>query len=398
MGLKVLGGKNSNRSTPPSKQHLHSNFEFFFSAALQPSPAMNDMSGSDLDTESASSRSSTRRLGLAHSLLNFPYPHQLGQSTGSIRRSRSLKVSNVQLSSFVGTSEGTVAQALSEVGVDETDYGQPPAKRPKLAPQKTTVSTYDNQPLKEFSLFLPSKLPASIPDSNTALQQFVLRTTATYLRLWDLAPHMNCMEIRLPLLYEERFSTSQKFLKEFIFVVFQELSQVKSIEELYVPKVQMDATTNLDDILSGIIGRASISHLYLPLTSSINSSEDLEFDYRSFAMFLEAIHVNELTIVSTDPVISEFSARLEGEGKRIKKCSVQVCHRNEDLDPPGPDYISCLVEEGTGGQTIEPGELVRSMNLHNVHKQRRIHSHTTSKARAMPKASKPVSYFVPHLN
>ncbi len=352
---------------------------------------MNNMSGSDLESSSASSRSSTRRLGLAHSLLNFPNPHQLGQSTGSIKRTRSLKISNVQLSSFsgMGPSDASLAYGVSGIGVDQPDYSQPPsAKKPKLLPQKTTVSTYDNEPLKEFSLFLPSKLPAAIPDSNIALQQFVLKTTATYLHLWDLSPHMNCIEIRLPLLYEERLASSEKFMKDFIHLVFQEIPQVQSIEDLYIPKVQLNATTNLDDILSGIIGRASISHLYLPLTSSIDSTEDLDFDYRSFAMFLEAIHVNEVTIVSTDPVIGEFSARLEGEGRKIKKCSLQVRHRNEDLDPPGPDYIACLVEEGSGGQTIEPTELVRSLNLHNTHKQRRVH--TARKAWAPAKPSKPV--------
>ena len=356
-------------------------------------------SRSDLESmtnESTSSRSSRRRLGLAYSLLNFPSPHQLGQSTGVIKRSRSLKVGNAQLSSYssaVGTSEDALAHLSQDVGaggVDEPDFAQPPAKRPKLLPQKTTVSTFNNEPLSEFSLFLPSKLPAAIPDSNMALQQFVLRTTATYLRLWDLSPHMNCIEIRLPLLYEEKFSSSEKFLKDFIYLVFSEIPQVQSIGDLYVPKVQLDAATNLDDILSGIIGRATISHLFLPLSSSLGSSDDLEFDYRSFAMFLEALHINELTIVSTDPVINDFSKKLAGEGKRIKKCSLQVRHRSEDLDPPGPEYISCLVEEGTGGQNIEPTELVRSLNVHSTHHRLRS-NHVTRKARLPSKPSKPVS-------
>ena len=403
MGLK-LGAKTITLISAHHKVGERLGTVFFFGEPLvgRQSVTMDYPSRSDLEsltTESTSSKSSRRRLGLAYSLLNFPSPHQLGQSTGIIKRSRSLKIGNVQLSSFntVGTSDGTVAY-LSEVGggSDEPDYGQPQAKRPKLLPQRTVVSTYNNEPLKEFSLFLPSKLPAAIPDSNPALQQFVLRTTATYLRLWDLSTHMNCIEIRLPLLYEEKFASSEKFLKDFIYLVFQEIPQVQSIGDLYVPKVQLDANTNLDDILSGIMGRASISHLYLPLSSSLNSSEDLAFDYRSFAMFLEAMHINELTIVSTDPVISDFSAKLEGEGKRIKKCSLQVRHRSEDLDPPGPDYIACLVEEGTGGQNVEPTELVRSLNVHNIHRQRK--DYTPRKVRTASKTSKAVcvSLFAVH--
>lgn len=317
------------------------------------------------------------RLGLAYSLLNFPSPHQLGQSTGSIRRSKSLRVSavsdpSVEVSSGAGTSDATahILQILSrEVGIDETDY-QPPAKRPRLS-HKAVVATHDDMPLKEFSLFLPSKLPAAIPDSTTALREFVFKTTATYIRLWDFSPEMDCVEVRLPILYEDKFSSNAKFLKDFLGVVSKEIPKVKSIHDLYVPKVVLGHVTNLQDILSGIIGMAAVTHLFLPLSSRMDLSDVLNYDFESLAIFLQSLGLAQLTIVSTDEVIGEFTARLSEEVRVLEGCSLRVTYRKEDLDAPGPQYITCLGEEGTGGELIEPAELVRSMNVYNIPKQRR---------------------------
>lgn len=334
------------------------------------------------------------RLGLAYSLLNFPSPHQLGQSTGSIRRSKSLRVSavsdpRVELPSVSGSSAGTSGAASNilkilsrEIGIEETDY-HPPAKRPRLS-HKAVVTTHDDLPLKELSLFLPSKLPAAIPNSTTALREFVFKTTATYLRLWDLSPQMDCIEVRLPILYEEKLSSNAKFLKDFIGVVFKEIPDVKSIHDLYVPKVKLGLTTNLEDILSGINGTATISHVFLPMSSRMDLGDILNYDFESFALFLQSLELNQLTIVSTDPVIGEFSARLAEEVQLLEGASLRVTYRNEDLDAPGPHYIACLAEEGIVGELIEPAELVRSMNVYSILKQRK------EKAPVVSRGQKPV--------
>ena len=332
----------------------------------------------------------TVRLGLAHSLLNFPSPHQLGKSTG-IRKSKSLKINRAGSASGASTSQtlspdivnATLRQLSGELGVEETDFGHPPAKRPKL--QSKIITTHNEEPLKEFSLFLPSKLPAAIPNNPTVLQEFVFKITATYLRLWNLAPDMECVEVRLPAIYDEKFSGSPKFLKDFIGVVFQQLNKVKSIENLYLPKMDIQVTTSLDDILAGMLGRASVSHLYLQLVSSLDRDEILCYDFKAFAFFLHALNIDQLTVVSTDEVIGDFCKELSKEIGRIHRCSVQLEHRYEELAPPGPDYIVSLNEGSTTGEFIKPSEMVHSLNVYNVPKQYRIRD------KGVPKKLKTVS-------
>lgn len=332
------------------------------------------------------------RLGLAHSLLNFPSPHQLGKSTG-IRKSKSLKINLRYPDSGASTSQTlspdmvneTLRRLSEEVGIEETDYGQPSAKRPKLQ-SKVIITTYDGEPLKEFSLFLPSKLPAAIPNNPAVLQEFVFKITATYLRLWNLAPDMDCIEIRLPAIYDEKFSSSSKFLKDFIDIVFQQLNRVQSIGDLYLPKMDIQRTTNLDDILAGMLGRASVSHLYLPLVSSLDRNEIRNYSFKSFAFFLHALNINQITVVSTDDVIGDFCKDLSKELGRIHRCSVQLVHRNEELAPPGPNYIVSLNEDGGTGEFIKPSQMVQSMNVYSVPKH-----YSRIRDKEIPKKPKMVS-------
>lgn len=327
-------------------------------------------SGSQVPVQAPTIRGNIGRLGLAHSLLNFPSPHQLGKSTG-IRKSKSLRIAS---GSGASTSQALSPEVVSDtlrhlgddVGTDEPDFARPPAKKPKLQPSKAIITTHNDEPLKAFSLFLPSKLPAAIPSNPPVLQEFVFKITATYLRLWNLAPHMDCVEVRLPTLYDEKFSGSSKFLKEFISLVFQQLNKVQSIDELYVPKMELKLSTSLDDILAGMIGRAAVCHLYLPLKSSLDRDDILSYDFRSFAFFLHALNLEQLTIVSTDEVIEDFCKELIKEVGLLHRCSVHVVHRNEELDAPGPDYIVSMNDDTSGGEFIKPSEMVHSLNVYNV--------------------------------
>ena len=320
--------------------------------------------------------SSPKRLGLAYSLLNFPSPHRLGQSAG-IRRSKSLRVANTNAA--VGTSSDaptdilkplSLSREVVNTGIEETDFAYPPAKRPRLVSTKANISTHDEEPLKAFSLFLPSKLPSAIPNSTHVLREFVFKITSTYIDLWNFAPHMDCIEIRLPSLYDEKFSSSSSFLKEFIALVFQQLTGVRSINDLYVPKVELCAETKLEDIFVGLLGRVAISNLYLPLASSLSKNEVLKYNLTSFATFLHRLNLKEIIIVSTNTVIGGFSEKLLREKNKIEG-SFQVTYRNEDLDTPGPEYITNLRDESTAGEFIDPNDLVKSMNIYNTHRFRR---------------------------
>lgn len=317
-----------------------------------------------------------RRLGLAYSLLNFPSPHRLGQSAG-IRRSKSLRVANTNAGS--GTSSDPPNENLLRplslsrdvgAGVEETDFSYPPAKKPRLVCTKANVSTHDEEPLREFSLFLPSKLPSAIPNSAHVLREFVFKITSTYIDLWDFAPHMECIEVRLPSLYDEKLSSSAIFLRDFISLVFQQLTGVQSINDLYVPKVELCADTRLEEIFAGIMGRAAISNLYLPLSSFLSKIEVSKYDLEPFALLLHELHINEIIIVSTNHLIGGFCEKLIRERNKIEECSFQVTYRNEDLDTPGPDYITNLREESTAGEFIDPTDLVKSMNVYSAHRSR----------------------------
>lgn len=313
------------------------------------------------------------RLGLAHSLLNFPSPHKLGQSIGSnIRKSSSLRALRPN---DPGTSESAaeVLKRLSqEIGIDETDFQRPSAKRPRLEqPFKTIVTTHDGTPLKEFSLYLPAKLPAAIPESIPALQELVYKTTSTYLRLWSLDPEMDYVDIRLSSPYEDKLSDSADFLEKFITVAFRELVDVQSIQDLYIPKVELQAATHLHDILTGIAAGPNISNLYLSLESSLNKKKVLAYDFKSLVSFLHAIKLEQVIVVSPDHVMSEFCKKLEEEAKRLKKCDLQVVYRNADLSVPGPDYLTSLTKESASGELIEPSVLVTSMNIYRDKRKRK---------------------------
>lgn len=357
----------------------------FVTALHQPDsePGGSSQSGGSLPQEGRG------KLGLAHSLLNFPSPHQLGRSTG-IRKSKSLRITT----SSTGATTSLSPEAATEIlrclseEVEETDFSLPPTKRPRLQPSKARVITYDGEPLKGFSLFLPSKLPAAFPNTVSVLEDFVIKITATYLRLWTLAPYMDCIEIRLPTLYDEKLCDSADFLKEFVTVVFQQLTNVESIRELYVPKVQLQVTTSLEDILAGLLGRAAVSHLYLPLVTSLEQDDILAYDFKPFALFLQDMNLDHITVVSTDEVIGDFCEELCKEILLLSQCSVEVTYRNEELDAPGPDYISSLGVDANNGEFVKPSELLRSMNVYNVQKPaRRERKH-------VPKnPGKPVSFW-----
>ena len=310
--------------------------------------------------------------------LNFPRPHQLGISTG-------IQPSTSSRSSFL-PSDSALSESSAVHGTEEVDSaaiadaGPPPAKKIALSKKrekptsykpgaqlKPIVKTYDEKPLREFSLFLPERVPRSILQSRSAIQDFVLSTTATYLSLWELSSKMDALELRIPPLYVDQLCDDGDFLTKFLAEVFGQISYVKSIQELILPRIMMHPRTQLEAILKPLVdSKCSISHLYIPVTCSLRSKDLEGFNFKSLATFLRKSPVQELTFVSKDGIVEEISKKVEGELKKTKKCTIQVHFSERDLGAPGPDYIAELKETATMGECVDPHVLVSSLNAHTA--------------------------------
>lgn len=336
------------------------------------------------DAGSSPKASSVRR----SSSLHFPKPHQLGISSTGIHPSRSRggsfsffrhQFSDVEVFRSQRVSMPTESNLVTHsIGRDETDSGSmgpPPTKKAAMVSRsakirttkakkpKPIVKTYDEKPLKEFILFLPPILPKSISTSRSALQDFVRITTITHLSLWELASKMEVVELRFPLPYIEMLSEDGLFLKELLVSVFDQISYVKSIDELYLPKISLHPLAKLDDILEALSEtKCSISHLFIPIRCLLQSKELDVFEFKQIASFLSKTNVREITFVSTDKVVQEFSDKIFAELKHIKKCSTRVNSSDEELGAPGPNYISDLDKKPVVGEEIDPHVLVSSLN------------------------------------
>ena len=174
---------------------------------------------------------------------------------------------------------------------------------------------------------------------------------------------MDALELRIPPLYVEQLCDDGDFLTKFLAEVFGQISYMKSVQELILPRIVMHPRTQLEAILKPLLNsKCSISHLYIPVTCSLRS-EDLEtFNFKSLALFLRKSPVQELTFVSKDDIVEEISKNVEGELKKTKKCTIRVHCSKKDLGAPGPDYIAELKETANIGESVDPHVLVSSLN------------------------------------
>ena len=303
--------------------------------------------------------------------INFPRPHRLGISTG-IQPSRSSR------SSFLPSD---ITLAASAAGTEEVDsaailIGPPPAKKIALskkrekptlsrpgAQPKPIVKSHDEKPLKEFSLFLPESVPRAILHSRSAIREFVLSTATTYLSLWKLSSKMDALELRIPPQYVEKLCDDGDFLAKFLAEIFGQISYVKSIQELILPRIVIHPHTQLDIILKPLVdSKCSVSHLYIPAMCSLRSKDLKSLDFKSLSQILRKSSIQELTFVSKDDIVKEVSKHVEDELKKTKKCTIKVDYSKKDLGAPGPDYIAELKETATIGEPVDPHVLVSSLN------------------------------------
>ena len=153
------------------------------------------------------------------------------------------------------------------------------------------------------------------------------------------------------------------FLMKFLAEIFGQISYVKSIQELILPRIVMHPRTELEAILKPLVdSKCSIPHLYIPVTCSLRSKDLETFNFKSLSLFLRKSSIQELTFVSKDDIVEEISKHVEDELKKTKKCTIKVDCSKKDLGAPGPDYIAELKETATIGECVDPHVLVSSLN------------------------------------
>ena len=310
--------------------------------------------------------------------LHFPPPHQLGLSSGIHPYHSYSSRSNLtaQPPLFVrGHALGLIGRSTPDRGnsslstplfggKDEVDFqGGPPAKRKKII-KPVHVKTFDERSLNELVLYLPPRIPSSILHSKMALSDFVITTAVTYVSLWDLAKDLQVLNLRFPAQYVEKLSEDSQFLSVFLQNIFEQLGKVNSIEELLLPTVTLHPQTNLALLLQPIVSsRFSITHLFLPMSSSLHEYNLKQFDLKAIATLLRKANIKDLTLISSDDMVEVFADMLSSELKQYnRKNTPTVTYSSHDLGAPGPNYIAEMDEPFVCGEAIDPLSLVSSLN------------------------------------
>lgn len=318
----------------------------------------------------------------------FPPPHQLGLSLYNCPRHPLAYVH----SRYPSTSDTTLHRLSSSLGLDalpskrkrsqtdsaleepdigppaqdEPDVGPPPTKKAAVAPvQQPLVSTHDDTPLSELSLFLPPKVPSAIVQSRYALSKFVYSTATTYLSLWGLADQLKVLNLRFPSPFCEELCEDYQLLTDLLSSVCEILKKVKSLRDLYLPQMILHSAPQLDQILQPLVrNTCTVSHLFLPLQCSLQESEIANIDYKVLAAFFRKIKIREITLISTDRAVQEFQNKLQAELKKSTRAeTIKVNYKNQELGVPGPEYIADLDKKASVGEQVDPLSLVNSLNV-----------------------------------
>ena len=336
--------------------------------------------------------------------LNFPPPHQLSRC--SHRRSFVYPTSrNVKTASSISRSAPSHADARSSPplsrsrtvsGSDETDSGPPPTKRPKLPKldksAQPIVTSFGGKSLKSFSLYLPSRLPASILREKSALARYTLATTATYLTLWRLDRALDAVDVRLPTEYSNCLCDDSTFIPAFLKTVFAGLQSVKSIKEIYLPKVAVqDASCSAVIDIFQVFSAASFSikQAFLTLSFATDKSSLSSLDFTRIAkIMMTKSSVKEVTFVSSSDMLPEFSECLHTAITEVGKSGIKFTTLTEDTSaPPGPAYLTDSDKSEATGEEVDPHTLLSSLNsaddskyaLHSGEEDRGRPSHSLHK-------------------
>ena len=319
--------------------------------------------------------------------LSFPAPHRLGKSSHAHPVTQFPLHPPAALGGGIVTTTATItADELSSVQdaglLDEPDLGPPLTKRVKpykrarqqgenalvVEETKPIVTLYRGATLVHFSLFLPSRLPAAIFQDKLALLNYTTNTLATYITMWELKSSMSLVDIRLPQAYTKCFLNDVNFYEKFFqtLVSHLNLAKVVSIEELFLPLVDINAFTDLGSILQPLNATSAtrIKRLGLSVSFTIQSASLNTLNYANIAKALQATNANEVTIISSDVVLlPQFYTALKEAFIRKQSQSLKLLFSVQEASYSGPPYLSRLDSSSEGvGEVADPHSLVESVN------------------------------------
>ena len=316
-----------------------------------------------------------------YSSFTFPTPHLLSRSSPSVYPSSLNPPGSIVSdgSSHTPKHSFPISRICAD-GHDETDYAPPSAKRVKRTKAipaerhlldteqsltREVVRCFEDRSLKNFSLFLPSRLPASIVKDRVAFSNFVLSTTANYLSLWKLDKHMRELDIRLPQEYSHHLSDDLEFPSRFLKCAVDNFSPLESIDHLYLPTLNITVHTNLEGILKPLATvQCSIKQCTLPLAFNIQASSLAGLDFSNAAKVLEASTLKEILLISSSDQLALFHYLFHDALTKKGKPSVKLTFtkHNQETSWTGPAYLTELATPEAIGVEVDPHALLESLN------------------------------------
>ena len=321
--------------------------------------------------------------------LSFPAPHRLGRSSHAhtvIQRPflpPAAVDGGIMTTTATNTADGSSGVQDASL-FDEPDLGPPLAKRVKpykrmrqegkdasvVEETKPIVTLYRGGTLQHFRLFLPSRLPAAIFQDKLALLNYTTSTLATYITMWELRSSMSVVDIRLPQAYTKWFLNDINFYEKFIqtLVSHLNLAKVVSIEELFLPLVDINAFTDLSPILQflNVTSALRIKRLGFSVSFTIQSASLNTLNYANIAKALRATNASEVTIISSDVVLlPQFYTALKEAFTSKQSQSLKLLFSIQEAIYSGPPYLSRLESLSKGvGEVTDAHSLVESVNYH----------------------------------
>lgn len=236
----------------------------------------------------------------------------------------------------------------------------------KVKKSEPIVTSFDGKPLKSFSLYLPPHLPASIVTDASSFASYTLMTAATYLGLWKLDKSMEAVDIRLPAEYLKHLQDDPSFLPNFFGVFFDNLSAVKSVNELYFPTITIktNSCSGLVDTFRALSATScSIKHALLPISFAMESSTLANLDFTKMTKVVQTVStVKLITLISSSDMLLQFSDLFHKAIPNVWNLSVKISTSNDDASVPGPAYLTDLGKSLPIGENINPHALLASLN------------------------------------
>ena len=265
---------------------------------------------------------------------NYPAPHSLSRHAPyrrpscvvGARRSSSNDYNTLSGGgSIVSTPNAPSATKTShpqKIQVSASDLLRPIKEIEKSARD----TTHNAEALESFSLFLPLYLPSVIIDE--ALVEYILLTTSFHLRSWSYDKKMGEVDVSLPTGYSKSLQ-SRKSTEDYLKIIFNSLSSVKSIETLHLPFVSVtDVTCSaLIDMLQPFSQfHCSVTKIDLPVFFEISTEA------------LELLQLSEVikTLTMVVEITFASSTTLHDFAQKISAGSTKITFKI--INDFGPDY------------------------------------------------------------